>query len=293
MITYTVTDTQLSSIADSIRSKAGVYGSLIFPGGFISAVNYCYSTADLPAFDFVTTDTNWSNLTSYIASSAYKGGSVKAVYFPICTDIRQYAFQSCALRYAGFPNCENISPIAFEMCRSLTTVSFPKCITIGGAAFNGCWSLGEVNFPVCTSVGGSAFGGCGALSRAVFPKCTTISPMAFAWCSALSSIHFPKCTYIGGYAFYCCYSLSTASFPKCTTIGSAAFSACTRLVSLYLNGVSSVPTLGEDAFNATPIGGYTIATAGQYGSVFVPSSLYTSFLTATNWSSISARIVSV
>jgi hypothetical protein len=46
-------------------------------------------------------------------------------------------------------------------------------------------------------------------------------------------------------------------------------------------------------FYSTPIGGRTTSTGGVYGSVFVPSSLYSSFITATNWTSISARIVSV
>jgi len=56
--------------------------------------------------------------------------------------------------------------------------------------------------------------------------------------------------------------------------------------------VSSVPTLGLSAFASTPIGGYS-DSAGQYGSVYVPASLYSSFLTANNWSLISSRIASV
>jgi hypothetical protein len=96
-------------------------------------------------------------------------------------------------------------------------------------------------------------------------------------------------------AFQSCISLTTASFSKCSYIGGSVFSDCYNLISLYLNSVSSVPTLDgatSRVFYSTPIGGYS-DIAGRYGSVYVPSSLYNSFLTATNWSSIAARIVSV
>jgi hypothetical protein len=64
------------------------------------------------------------------------------------------------------------------------------------------------------------------------------------------------------------------------------------LTELYLTDVSSVPNLKTSVFINTPINGYS-ATAGQYGSVYVPASLYESFLTANHWSSIASRIVSV
>jgi hypothetical protein len=53
-----------------------------------------------------------------------------------------------------------------------------------------------------------------------------------------------------------------------------------------------VPTLSTNVFDSTPIGGYS-TSAGQYGSVYVPASLYNDFIVAENWSSISSRIVSV
>ena len=127
------------------------------------------------------------------------------------------------------------------------------------------------------------------LKTASFPAVTDIGSNAFANCLSLTTISFPAATSIGDSAFNDCIALMSASFPAATTIGSSAFAYCTKLTSLNLVGVSRVPTLGNSAFASTPIGGY----AGQYGSVYVPASLYNSFLTATNWSSISSRIVSV
>jgi len=67
------------------------------------------------------------------------------------------------------------------------------------------------------------------------------------------------------------------------------------LISLYLTSVSKVTTLtggASSVFYSTPIGGYS-AIAGQYGSVYVPQSLLTSFRTSSTWSTISSRIVGV
>ena len=39
MADYLVTDTELTSIADAIRTKGGTSGSLVYPAGFVSAIN--------------------------------------------------------------------------------------------------------------------------------------------------------------------------------------------------------------------------------------------------------------
>jgi hypothetical protein len=93
-------------------------------------------------------------------------------------------------------------------------------------------------------------------------------------------------------AFNDCRNLATVSAPVCKTISASAFQNCYHLISLYLTGVSAVPSLSTNAFSRTPIGGYS-ASAGQYGSVFVPASLVDAFKVATNWSSIADRIVGV
>jgi hypothetical protein len=70
--------------------------------------------------------------------------------------------------------------------------------------------------------------------------------------------------------------------PACTEIGDRAFGSCTGLTSVYLTGVSSVPTLGSSVFSY----------AGNF-EVFVPESLYYSFLSAARWTFIASRIRSV
>lgn len=162
-----------------------------------------------------------------------------------------------------------IGPYVFYRCSSLTTASFPACTDIGVYAFSRCIGLTTASFSACTTIGSYAFYSCSGLTTVSFPVCATIRDSAFTYCSGLT----------------------TVSFPACKTIGAQAFKSCYRLISLYLMG-SSVATLGTSTFQSTPIGGYS-ASAGQYGSVFVPQSLLASYQAATNWASIASRIVGV
>ena len=100
----------------------------------------------------------------------------------------------------------------------------------------------------------------------------------------------PNMTVIESFAFYGCNVLSMVSLPNISDIGSNAFVGCYNLASVYVL-TSSVPTLGINAFSYTPLS--TSTYLGTFGSIYVPSSLYTSFTTATNWSVYSARMVSV
>jgi hypothetical protein len=139
-----------------------------------------------------------------------------------------------------------------------------------------------VDLTACTSIGSYTFYQCSSLTTANFPSCTTIGNYAFSGCYLLSTVSFPACTYITNYAFAYCYLLSSVSFPSCTRIGSAAFRNCYHLLSLYLLG-SSLCSLGNaNAFSSTPISGYTTSTGGVYGSIYVPASLYNSYIVSTN-----------
>lgn len=125
-----------------------------------------------------------------------------------------------------------------------------------------------------------------------YSAATSVGSYAFYYCKSLTAATFTNVTDIGDNAFNYCTSLATATFSgNLSTIGNYAFRSCTVLESLYLPG-GTVPVLGLSAFSKTPIGGAS-GPIGKYGSVFVPASLYNSYLTAAGWSAISARFVSV
>ena len=181
---------------------------------------------------------------------------------------------------------------AFYNYSNLQKVSFPNCNYIGSYAFYGCSNLQTVNFPNCSSIGASAFRSCFNLQTISFPICSYISINAFYGCSNLQTVSFPNCRSIGAYAFRGCSNLQKVSFPNCNYIGSYAFGYCYNLISLYLMSASVVSLPYSIAFSSTPIGGYS-ASAGRYGSIYVPASLFNTYKSATNWSYFSSRFVSV
>lgn len=216
------------------------------------------------------------------------------INFPVCTTIKKYAFYNCSkLITVSFPKCITIDTYAFAYCSSLATASFPACTTIYSYAFNVCRNLTTANFPKCTSIGDSAFLSCSQLITISFPTCYTIGYSAFQGCSSLTTASFPACTTINSYAFHGCINLTTASFPKCQLIRDFTFRHCWNLKSLYLTNPSLVCTLSNsNAFTSTPIGGYS-ASAGTYGSIYVPMSLVDAYKTATNWAYFADRIVGI
>lgn len=164
---------------------------------------------------------------------------------------------------------------------------------IGNSAFAGCSNLVSVSFGAAVKIGGYAFQGCGSLRAVNAPVALSAYASAFRECVNLTSVHIPSAQRVAQYAFYACSKLPAISLPSAKLIGSNAFYSCWMLISLDLTGVSSIPTLSaQNAFANTPISG-AITSAGQYGSIYVPSSLYASFQTATNWNYYSSRMVSV
>ena len=212
------------------------------------------------------------------------------ISFPKVTTISGYAFYYCSsLTTASFPQATIVSSCAFASCPKLTTISFPKVTTIGPSAFYAT-PVTIASFPEATTIGVSAFYNCSKLTTASFPKVTSINGYAFYSCFSLETASFPAVTSIGTYAFCYCSSLTTISLPNVATIASYAFYKCNNLKALYLTGSSLCTLSGSNAFLSTPI--YS-TSAGTYGSIYVPTSLLTSYKAATNWTYFSSRFVGI
>ena len=211
--------------------------------------------------------------------------------------LREYWVNRSTSSYSGeyilsYTNVSRIRSFAFTGWVELSSVNLPNVSFVGEYAFQSCSALASVNLPAATTIGNYAFCSCYSLTSVSLPVATTIGSSAFYNCSSLTSVNLPVATTIGNYAFYNCSSLTSVSLPAATTIGDDAFRYCYNLLSLYLLGSSILTLQGSSAFWSTPISGYTTATGGVYGSIYVPSSLYNSYLTATNWSIFSSRFVS-
>ena len=105
------------------------------------------------------------------------------------------------------------------------------------------------------------------------------------------------CSKVVGGAFHGCESLSfllIAGSSPTYSFSAGTFEGCFRLVSFYLLGSNVFNTMYvPSVFSSTPIVGYTEYTDGVYGSIFVRASLYNTYISATNWVTISSRFVSL
>ena len=221
--------------------------------------------------------------------------TISSVNFSKCTTISQYALSACTkIQTAIFPSCVTIGSYAFWNDSKLTTISFPKCKTISTDAFRGCSGLTSIYFPLVTTIWGTAFASCNGLTTIQstdLPVCSSIPNQAFYKCTGLLTVTMPALSNIYT-AFQLCDHISMISFPKGSMVGSSAFSGCVRLTKLYLTNSSVAKLSNSNAFTSTPIGGYS-TTAGTFGSIYVPSSLLTSYKASTNWTYFSSRFVSV
>lgn len=253
---------------------------------------------------------------TYIGSYAFQTCySLYEVSAPICSSIGTSAFYACSsLTNVNISSCVYIGTSAFRSCANLKDLSLPELTGIGTYAFYGCYSISNVYFPKLSSVTMYAFTYCSSLANVYLPSCTSIASYAFMYCRNLTTISLPEClSFQAPSTFvYCnaltnisvpklraciglsyCYNLGQISLPDCSIIQNNAFYNCSKLLSIYLFSTSMTVLSSTNAFGSTPISEYTTYTDGVYGSVFVPASLYNSYISATNWIVYSSRIVSL
>ena len=162
---------------------------------------------------------------------------------------------------------------------------------MGNYAFSSCIKLQSASFPSLSFIPVNAFNNCSVLVSAYFSIASVIQTSAFRNCYTLRDASFPNVAVISDSAFMSCRGLSTISFPNLTSIGNGVFYWCSKLESLYLlaSSVASLNT-GTYTFAGTPI--INSSYLGYYGSIYVPSSLYETYISATNWAAYSQRFVS-
>ena len=151
-------------------------------------------------------------------------------------------------------------------CNMLQEVYIGDGVTsIGLCAFSSCYSLASVTIPDgVTSIGSSAFVSCYSLASVTIPDgVTSIGNSAFGSCYSLARVTIPdSVTSIKSYTFNNCYGMRYYDFSTCT----------------------AVPTLSStNAFNNIP----------SDCQMFIPSSLYNNWKSATNWATYASYMVAV
>lgn len=192
--------------------------------------------------------------------------------------------------FSGFTNLKAIltngknnnlsDQYSFFNCRSLKTFNVPKnnIHNFKDYTFKNCHSLKRITGTKWRFVYGSS-----GTSTKTFENCFSLEKMP------TSAPTFPVLTSGGNlsgcsYLFEKCYLLSHIYIGYCEKIGTSTFDGNYPTVKVFdFSNVTSIPTLsGTGAFSSG---------TSDY-EIWVPSSLYNDWITASNWSSISSHIIS-
>ena len=242
----------------------------------------------------------WSKIT-VIGQSAFGSNTLlqlDSIECPICSYVGSNAFSSClGLTEVNFSTATTIYTSAFTGCLNLKYANFPSATTIQPYAFHNCQKLISAYFGAATTIQSEIFRNCYKLENISMPKLQVIGSRAVGYCSSLKSVYLPSGRYFNQYAFEYDTYLNTFVINQGSTsaayFGQYTFGHCYRLKSLYLLGASVISLANTNVFLSTPISTYTNYTGGVNGSIYVPSSLYATYIASNIWSTYAARFVSM
>lgn len=268
MANYKVTDAELISVADAIRMKGGTAASLVFPSGFVSAVQDLsagFSVADegkvvasgalsiqgvMSVSENSVYDTtlfSQVNVSIPEATLVSKTISENGTYYPASDNADGFSQVVVDVSSGGGGGVDNNVLIMFGMSSGVINESFLTSIPTYGFYYArsdfGYGISGYIGQSVL-GIGNSAFQNCD-MSIASFPLCTKIGSYAFNYCNNLESISFPKCISILNNAFEGCSKLTALDFPECQTIENNAFKLCSSVSTINFPACISI---GQDAF---------------------------------------------
>lgn len=208
--------------------------------------------------------------------------------------IRSYAFYTdTGLVSAYAPSAQTIGMYAFGSCTALETIECEAVREVMNSAFYSCLNLKTVYLPNVLTIASYAFAHCSAIESIDVSEVREIMPGAFLSCSRIQDISIPNALSIGSFAFGYCSTLQSISLPNVLSLSYAAFAHCFKLESVYLLG-GAVPYILSSS-NSGPFPNTPITNSehlGYFGSIFVPSYMYSEYVTARGWSYLSSRITS-
>ena len=175
-----------------------------------------------------------------------------------------------------------IDDSAFEGCSSLASVSFPSLVEIKAGVFRQCTSLQTLSLPSLTTLGIDNIRQCANLVSVSIPNAAKLPSNTFYDNGKMTSVDVSSVTETANGAFQQCYALEFLDFPMLTKIGASTFYNTRKLSTLVLRSQNVVTLDNVNAFTNTAITGYNSGS----GTIYVPSSLISSYQTASNWSNI-------
>lgn len=292
----TATKNDGNKIRGSITSPSG--NILIKHNGTYDIQNY--STANVSIIDEVElknllAGSLWgayynSNITNLRMYAFYHFSNITELSLPNVVTAAYGACTRCDnLVTAYMPNLQEIPSNFMSYCSNLQFINFQNASRIGMSAFEGCTKLSRVQLDNVVNMEGSAFRSCNNLQELSVPKLENIYSWTFYSCSALSFLSFPKVFDLGNQVFNGVPNLHTVIFNILSNIsGDYIFSNCNNMRSLYLLNSSMCVLTNSFAFTLSPFSGINAVA-----SIYVPESLYSAYISATNWKLYSSRFASL
>lgn len=250
---YTVTDNDLTNIANAIRSKTGNVASLAFPADFI----YDIQSIDTSGSDITVQPLSVSQNGTYTAltGTAYSPVSVNVPASAVDTGTKAITANGNGQDVVGYASVNVNVPNSYSLADNGkvvsngalvaqtastytsnatydTTLISSVTVNVAGGITPDQIALRTISQAIGSSankIGSSAFCSCTQLTIASFPACVSIYNNAFDSCTALESISFPACTSLYNYAFRSCYALLEVNLPACSYVTTGAFQYCSAL----------------------------------------------------------------
>lgn len=253
---------------------------------------------------------DFSNISTIKSATFYSTAISGVLDLPACSSIGSEAFAYCSMLTAvnaplsgsscigegAFSYCSGLEHItvstaripnnAFYGCRNLTDIGNTVAVNyIGNYAFDNCVKFSSIRFStIVGSVGSYAFGGCNFSELDIF---ISRYRKGFTLTSG----------YLGAGAFAEMNNLAKVTFGiglsvtvPTNSYTAAVFASCHKLSKFILKSNTSLFSIYSTWFAFTPI--QDSSYLGYFGSIYVPSSKYDAFLSASGWSFYSNRMVS-
>ena len=162
-------DTDLTSVADAIREKAGTTEELAFPGGFVSALD-----------GLVDNETYFAQVFNGEIAEL-KNSKITKLTSDLCRNNQN-------LTVVDLPNVTSIGSSNFNNCKALSQVNFPKLKTMGASNFEVA-AFEEIILPELETITGWGYNFCGCrVERIYLPKLKNLTLAEFSGCASLVTV---------------------------------------------------------------------------------------------------------
>lgn len=170
---------------------------------------------------------------------------------------------------------------------TLTTYTNNTVTSIPSHAFANVTSLQNIELGAVSQIKTNAFQYCTNLISAKFVSATELSNLCFDGCSKLPLIVLPNFNHSNTATLRGCSLLKTVDLGNSNSsssgayIGQQVFQNDTVLDTIVLRFPFTITLQNVNSFNNTPF-----ASGGTGGTIYVPSSLISSYQSANNWSTL-------